>query len=163
MQLVHITLLKCQQMQGLLKCSLVAVAMFFMVATQAQITAPYISKVKESADSKMVSHERVVTFGLTSNKNWFIFYNPVHLTLAGMMYFYQKEISRQLPSSCLYSPSCSSYSKSLISRYGIVKGIICSSDRLMRCNRLTATAFSSDKFDKHDHKVHESIEIYHLK
>ncbi len=149
-------------MRVLLKCSL-CLLFFIGGYLQAQVTTLYLPKVVESADNKLVTNERVVTFGLTRKTNSFMFYNPVHLTLAGMMFFYQKHISKQLPSSCLYNPSCSVYSKQLINRYGIIKGIICSSDRLMRCNRLTATSFGSDKFDKHDHKVHESIEIYEIK
>ncbi len=162
MLLALIIRIKYLQMRVLLKCSLL---LFFIASfsAQAQISTPYATKIIESADKKLESNERVVSFGLTSSKNYFLYYNPVHLTLAGMMYFYQKHISKQLPSSCLYNPSCSVYSKQLISRYGIVKGVICSSDRLMRCNRLTATSFGSDKFDKHDHKVHESIDRYEIK
>jgi putative component of membrane protein insertase Oxa1/YidC/SpoIIIJ protein YidD len=162
MQTVHIIILKYLQMRKLLKCSF---CFIFLIGfyCKAQVTKPYITKIIENADNMVVFEERKVIFGLTDRKKVFLFYNPIHLSLAGSMYFYQKHVSRQLPSSCLYNPSCSEYSKQLIGRYGIIKGAVCSSDRLMRCNRLTATSISSDKINKHDHKVHESIERYNNK
>jgi putative component of membrane protein insertase Oxa1/YidC/SpoIIIJ protein YidD len=63
-------------------------------------------------------------------------YNPVSLSLGGAMYFYQRIISPQLPSNCPYEISCSNYSKAVINRYGLIKGIALTSYRLMRCNRI---------------------------
>jgi putative component of membrane protein insertase Oxa1/YidC/SpoIIIJ protein YidD len=41
-------------------------------------------------------------------------------------------------SECPYEISCSNYSKAVIKRYGLIKGIALTSYRLMRCNRLAA-------------------------
>lgn len=65
-------------------------------------------------------------------------FNPVTLSLGGLMFVYQRWISPQLPSECLYHTSCSAFSKNLIVEYGLIKGIIATSDRLMRCNRVAA-------------------------
>lgn len=107
--------------------------------------------------------ERKVKFGITENKNIIVRYNPVSLALGSLMYGYQKFISPQFSSTCLYSPSCSAYSKALIKQFGLIKGVACTADRLMRCNRLTASQIRRQDVDKHDHKVHEHTDRYRFK
>jgi len=87
-------------------------------------------------------------------------YNPVTLTFSGMMLVYQRYLSPQLPSECLYHPSCSSFSKSLISEYGMIKGIVATADRLIRCNRVAAIDIHPILFDEQRGKVGEQIDIY---
>lgn len=65
-------------------------------------------------------------------------YNPISLAFGGMMYFYQRIISPQITAECPYEISCSNYSKAVITRYGLIKGIALTSYRLMRCNRIAA-------------------------
>jgi len=55
----------------------------------------------------------------------FIFIIPIIL--------YQKLISPLLPSSCIYYPSCSHYSKKSITEHGVFKGMILSVSRILRC------------------------------
>ena len=47
---------------------------------------------------------------------------------------YQKYISPQLGQKCNFEPSCSHYSVKAIRKYGIVKGLMMTTDRLMRCH-----------------------------
>lgn len=89
-------------------------------------------------DENSLVHDHSIRFMRTRSANVLIRYNPVSLALGGMMYTYQKFISPQLPSECFYEVSCSAFSKDLIYQYGIVKGVLFTSDRLMRCNRLSA-------------------------
>ena len=74
--------------------------------------------------------------------------NPVRLSLGGMMYVYQRFVSPQLPSECLYHPTCSGFSKELIRDLGLIKGVTATADRLSRCNRVAA-------FDIHPMHIHE--------
>lgn len=83
--------------------------------------------------------------------------------LSGSMYVYQKLISPQLSRQCPYAPSCSAYSKDLIRDHGIFKGIVCSADRLMRCNRIALTDISEEDTDAYDHKIHEHTDRYNIK
>ena len=46
---------------------------------------------------------------------------------------YQKLISLFLPSSCIYSPTCSNYSKKSIMKHGVLKGTILAITRISRC------------------------------
>jgi len=55
---------------------------------------------------------------------------------------YQKLISPLLPSSCIYYPSCSHYSKQSINDHGVFKGLILSLSRILRC---TGTFFTGGK------------------
>lgn len=46
---------------------------------------------------------------------------------------YQKIISPLLPGSCIYSPTCSTYSKEAVLKHGVFKGIALSLGRIFRC------------------------------
>jgi uncharacterized protein len=47
---------------------------------------------------------------------------------------YQRTISRVLPPSCRFVPSCSEYGYEAIARYGVVRGGTMAIWRVMRCN-----------------------------
>lgn len=87
-------------------------------------------------------------------------YNPFRLTLGGMMYVYQNIISPQLPAECLYNESCSDFSKNLIDTYGILPGVIYTSDRLMRCNRISAQDVHPLHIDESTRRIAESVDLY---
>lgn len=63
-------------------------------------------------------------------------YNPVTLILKSSMYVYQNVLSPQLARSCPYGITCSNFSKQSITKFGIIKGVFLSADRIMRCNRI---------------------------
>ncbi len=48
--------------------------------------------------------------------------------------FYQRFISPAIPQRCKYHPSCSQYSVTAIRQYGILRGLVLSAWRLLRCN-----------------------------
>ena len=45
--------------------------------------------------------------------------------------FYQKHLSRH---TCLYTPSCSEYTKRCINNLGVISGILLGAWRILRCN-----------------------------
>jgi putative membrane protein insertion efficiency factor len=47
---------------------------------------------------------------------------------------YQSTISKVLPSSCRYTPTCSEYTSEAINRYGIFKGTWIGTKRIARCH-----------------------------
>ncbi len=89
-------------------------------------------------DTEHKHHSSGTEFLRPQGENTLSRFNPVTLSLGGLMFVYQRWISPQLPSECLYHTSCSAFSKNLIVEYGLVKGILATSDRLMRCNRVAA-------------------------
>lgn len=54
--------------------------------------------------------------------------------LAGLVRGYQLAISPYTPSSCRFTPTCSSYSIQALREYGAVKGTILTVWRILRCN-----------------------------
>lgn len=52
----------------------------------------------------------------------------------GAIRFYQATISRLLPPTCRFYPSCSRYGYEAIARYGVIRGIWLAAKRIARCN-----------------------------
>jgi uncharacterized protein len=50
------------------------------------------------------------------------------------VHFYQRFVSPAIPQRCKYHPSCSQYAVTAIRRYGILRGLVLSGWRLLRCN-----------------------------
>lgn len=49
--------------------------------------------------------------------------------------FYQKAISPHKGGSCcIYTPTCSEYTKQAVKKYGVIKGILKGLIRILRCN-----------------------------
>jgi putative membrane protein insertion efficiency factor len=55
------------------------------------------------------------------------------LALAPIM-AYQRLISPALPRRCRYEPTCSSYAVQALREYGILRGLVLATWRLLRCN-----------------------------
>ena len=47
---------------------------------------------------------------------------------------YKKFISPILPNACRFTPTCSEYAVQAIERFGVVRGSMLASYRIMRCN-----------------------------
>jgi len=62
---------------------------------------------------------------------WTAFRFPV----LALILLYQKTLSRALPgNTCRYYPSCSHYSYQAIYKYGVLRGALMESWRILRCN-----------------------------
>ncbi|HBO74073.1 MAG TPA: hypothetical protein DD653_05225 [Marinilabiliales bacterium] len=113
--------------------------------------------------TKTEIHQHTVVFGIANQRNWFIKYNPVTLSFSTLMYGYQKWISPQISANCYYEPTCSRYSVLLYKEFGIIRGTLATADRLMRCDRISATTFHPISISPIDGKIHESVNRYHFK
>ena len=47
---------------------------------------------------------------------------------------YRRFVSPAIPNRCKYHPSCSAYALQAVQRYGILRGLVLASWRLLRCN-----------------------------
>lgn len=56
--------------------------------------------------------------------------------LMGLIRLYQKTVSRALPPSCRFVPSCSEYTYQAIEKYGVIKGGWLGLKRIVRCHPL---------------------------
>lgn len=54
--------------------------------------------------------------------------------LLHLIRFYQRFISPLTPPSCIYTPSCSTYTYQAIQKYGALKGTYMGARRILRCH-----------------------------
>lgn len=54
----------------------------------------------------------------------------------GCIRFYQKYISPLKPPTCRFTPTCSNYALQAVEKFGVMKGLILSIWRVLRCNPL---------------------------
>ncbi len=85
--------------------------------------------------------------------------NPLYWVYKGSLGLYQKHISPQLATNCIYETSCSRFSRKLIHHHGLIKGFFLSCDRISRCNRITLAESSPLRLNRSG-KVIEHPEDY---
>ena len=71
---------------------------------------------------------------------------PSELKLAatGLIRLYQKFISSQDGPSCNFQPTCSRFGMVCIHEYGVLRGILLTADRLLRCNGSQSQHYHKD-------------------
>lgn len=52
----------------------------------------------------------------------------------GLIRFYQLTLSQVFPSSCRFTPSCSTYGYQAIEKYGLLRGSVMAVKRIGRCH-----------------------------
>jgi putative membrane protein insertion efficiency factor len=60
--------------------------------------------------------------------------NPVPALLVWLVRGYQVFVSPGLPGRCRYYPSCSQYAIDALREYGVLRGLVLASWRVLRCN-----------------------------
>lgn len=60
--------------------------------------------------------------------------SELKLASAGLIRLYQKFISNQDGPACNFVPSCSRFGMGCIQEFGMLRGLLLTSDRLLRCN-----------------------------
>ncbi|MDE0016244.1 MAG: membrane protein insertion efficiency factor YidD [Candidatus Poribacteria bacterium] len=60
--------------------------------------------------------------------------SELKLAVTGLIRLYQKFISSQDSPTCSFSPSCSRFCMACIQEYGVLRGVLLTADRLLRCN-----------------------------
>ncbi len=63
--------------------------------------------------------------------------NPLKMTFLGIIRGYQMFISPALPRSCKYHPTCSQYALDALHQFGVARGLVLATWRLLRCNPLS--------------------------
>ena len=58
---------------------------------------------------------------------------------------YQVVVSPMLPPSCRFTPSCSLYTLQAIEKYGLLKGILMGTRRILRCHPFSKGGFDPVK------------------
>jgi uncharacterized protein len=67
--------------------------------------------------------------------------NPARRIVLAPIAASQRVISPALPRRCKYEPTCSAYAVQAVREYGILRGLVLASWRLLRCNPLSHGGF----------------------
>lgn len=83
---------------------------------------------------------------------------PIRLFSTGLIRLYQKYISTQDQPACNFSPSCSRFGMGAIQKYGFLRGILLTADRLLRDNGIAL--HTNYPFDEASGKYIDPVEAY---
>lgn len=100
--------------------------------------------------------QNVDTYSHNATYKWS--WNPAKLIIRTGLFVYQSQITYQLGSSCIYSPSCSEFSRQSFQQFGPAKGLFMSIDRLTRCNRISRPR--NGEFELHGDHYHDTPDGY---
>lgn len=67
------------------------------------------------------------------NRFWSIIDAPFKYLCVGLIYFYKGTINQITPKTCIYQPTCSTYTLIAVKRFGSIKGCWIGLKRLVRC------------------------------
>ncbi len=70
--------------------------------------------------------------------------NELQTVLSGLFLVYKSFFSSQDNQRCSFHPSCSEFGLEAVKKLGVVKGVICTCDRLTRCNGFSPEQYEID-------------------
>jgi len=70
--------------------------------------------------------------------------NELQTVLSGLFLVYKSFFSSQDNQRCSFHPSCSEFGLEAVKKLGVVRGIICTCDRLTRCNGFSPEQYEID-------------------
>lgn len=70
--------------------------------------------------------------------------SELKLAATGLIRLYQKFISSQDGPTCSFFPSCSRFGIACIQEYGVLRGVLLTADRLLRCNGSQSRHYHKD-------------------
>ena len=59
---------------------------------------------------------------------------PLQRVVRAPIVFYRRAISPSLPQRCRYEPTCSAYALEALQEFGILRGLVLATWRVLRCN-----------------------------
>lgn len=139
-----------------------SIMLLFSFSVYAQLSKEQVQLVQK-VDFKDHSFDPRKPKFLSADKGILIKYNPINLTLGGLLYFYQKIVSPQLASNCPYEISCSAFSKVSIQEFGFIKGVPLTADRLTRCTQFTMMDILPSQINDVNGRIIDNTDKYRLK
>jgi uncharacterized protein len=143
------------------KCFLLLIFYSIAIATSAQ-TSMFRSDIEhiniQLSHSSRDSYKRPYIY--TKDQSFIEKINPIGLLAGGSLYIYQNVLSKHISADCLFTPSCSEFSRQAIKEYGLLKGIILTADRLNRCNRIAAQDLRYYKTDPKTNRYPDPVSRY---
>ena len=91
----------------------------------------------------ILSHNPIISQQPSKQKSDINFFRPSAVFIS-MIRFYQLFISTQDIPVCNFTPSCSQFGANSLREFGVLRGILLTSDRLQRCNGFSASYYQID-------------------
>ena len=135
--------------------------LFFSETLQAQLSSGDLGLIRAQKFEEAKYKKREIHFLTSKSKSPLVKYNPVTLFFGSMMYFYQAALSPQISAECRFQLSCSNFSKQSISRFGLLKGVALSADRIMKCNRVAMIDARPGDYDV-NFRMFDTPSKYHI-
>jgi len=155
-------------MQNFLKIILLNISIFFLYDINAQECNMLndLDSYKKIIESRNNTIDRDLSYFkgryLFNNvDNIIVKYNPLCISIGGMLFIYDNTLAPIISSPCLFSPSCSVFFKESIFEYGLLKAFFISSDRIIRCSRLSS--IDINRSNTFNNKAIDPISSYSLK
>ena len=106
-----------------------------------------VSSADEAANLAFIRKVNPIT---TPKPQEVVRFNPqetseLKLAATGLIRLYQKFISSQDSPACTFVPSCSRFGMACIQEYGMVRGLLLTADRLLRCNGSQSSHYHTDE------------------
>ena len=106
-----------------------------------------VSSADEAANLAFIRKVNPIT---TPKPQEVVRFNPqetseLKLAATGLIRLYQKFISSQDGPVCPFVPSCSRFGMACIQEYGMVRGLLLTADRLLRCNGSQSSHYHTDE------------------
>lgn len=70
--------------------------------------------------------------------------NEIEFIFSGLYLFYKYTFSSQDNNKCAFHPSCSDFGLLAVKKYGAIKGMLATLDRLQRCNGFSPELYEVD-------------------
>ncbi len=70
--------------------------------------------------------------------------NELQAVLSGLFLFYKSFLSSQDNQRCSFHPSCSEFGLEAVKKLGVIRGVMCTCDRLTRCNGFSPQQYEID-------------------
>lgn len=116
----------------------------------------------EAADLAFIRKVNPIT---TPKPKEVVRFNPqeaseLKLAATGLIRLYQKFISSQDGPTCNFVPTCSHFGMACIQEYGVLRGVLLTADRLIRCNGSQSSHYHKDSVtDKYIDPVSDYAEL----
>ena len=70
--------------------------------------------------------------------------NELQAVFSGLFLVYKAFFSSQDNQRCSFHPSCSEFGLEAVKRFGVIRGVMCTCDRLTRCNGFSPRQYEID-------------------
>ncbi|MCH4897008.1 membrane protein insertion efficiency factor YidD [Marinilabiliaceae bacterium JC040] len=155
-------------MQNFLKIILLSISIFFLCDINAQECNILndLDSYKKIIESRNNTIDRDLSYFkgkylFNNEDNIIVKYNPLCISIGGMLFIYDNTLAPIISSPCLFSPSCALFFRKSLCEYGFIKALFISTDRIIKCSRLSSIDIK--RSNMFHNKAIDPISLYSLK